>query len=429
MAILVDAAIWRWRGRRWAHLVSDSGYSELHDFARRLGLRREWFQGDHYDIPEAVRERALLLGAREVPATELVQRLRAAGLRRSRDGRARQPQPTASGAMRSDSPRVLGWDRKETVMPLDPQVALVLEAQEASGIPPYEEMSPEDARATYRTVVNLRRGPGYVPEPVAAVADRIVETETGPVTVRLYRPEGKGPLPVVVYFHGGGWVIGDIDTHDPQARMIANTVRAVVVNVHYRLAPEHRFPIPLRDCYAVTRWVVEHAAEIGGDPARVAVAGDSAGGNLATAVSLLVRNRNDPPLAAQLLVYPAVDATLSYPSVQSNGEGYSLTAKTMDWFVSHYLPDPAQRRDPLASPIFAEELSGLPPAIVATAEFDPLRDEGEAYAERLRGAGVAVTSKRYDGLIHGYFAMGGIVDAARAAVDESMRHLQAALHP
>jgi acetyl esterase len=237
-------------------------------------------------------------------------------------------------------------------------------------------------------------------------------------------PQGEKPLPVVVYFHGGGWVIGSIETHDAPCRELANRSGAIVVSVEYRMAPEHPFPAAPEDCYAATAWVADHAAEFGGDPARLAVAGDSAGGNLAAVVALMTRERNGPPLRFQLLIYPAVDARMGYASIDENSTGYFLTKADMHWFYGHYGADPSDWR---ASPLLAPDHSGLPPALVLTAEYDPLRDEGEAYARKLQEAGVPVTLRRYDGQIHGFTIMTAAVDRACEAVNQAAADLRQAL--
>lgn len=314
-------------------------------------------------------------------------------------------------------------------MVLDPQVREVFERAAALGLTPYEEQEPHEARASYRQVVQARRGPQAVPEPVAATEDRAIPGPAGPLPVRVFTPPGRGPHPVVVFLHGGGWVIGDPDTHDDQGRALCARGGAVVVSVDYRLAPEDPFPAALDDAGAATAWVAAHAGELGADPARLAVAGDSAGANLAAAVCLAARDAGGPPIAAQVLVYPVVDATLDQPSVTELAEGYGLTRTTMRWFVDQYLPQPATRHDPLASPLAAGDLSGLPPAIVVTAGFDLLRDQGDAYARRLREAGVDVVLRRHPTLVHGFLGMGPQVDAAAAAVDQlcaDVRHLLAA---
>jgi acetyl esterase len=265
-------------------------------------------------------------------------------------------------------------------------------------------------------------GPG---EDVAEVRDLTVSTPDGPIPARAYIPYGETPLPVVVFFHGGGWVIGSIETHDAPCRELANRSGAIVVSVEYRLAPEHPFPAAPEDCYAATSWVAEHASEFGGDPSRLAVAGDSAGGNLSAVVALMAVERGGPPLRFQLLIYPATDFRMGYASIDENGNGgYFVTKADMHWFFGHYGADPTDWR---ASPLLAPDHSGLPPALVLTAEYDPLRDEGEAYARKLEEAGVPVTLRRYDGQIHGFLGMTAAVDRAREAVDQAAADLRQAL--
>jgi len=308
-------------------------------------------------------------------------------------------------------------------VPLDPQARALLDQIRAAGGPPMSQMTPEEARAGFVLLAAVI-GP---PEAAVPTEDRSVEGPAGDIPVRIYRPRSDHPLPVVVYFHGGGFVIGDIDTHDTVCHRLAGGVPAVVASVDYRLAPEHRFPAAVHDCDAATGWVSAHAAELGGDPARLAVAGDSAGGNLAAVVARHARDAGGPPVAFQLLVYPATDMTRSFPSHRENGTGYLLDSDALDWFADNYLAD-ADPGQPDASPLLAGDLSGLPPALVVTAEFDPLRDEGEAYAERLRLAGVAVTTSRYDGMIHGFYGLDSIMDAAKRATGETVEALRGALN-
>lgn len=260
---------------------------------------------------------------------------------------------------------------------------------------------------------------------VAKVEDRTIPGPAGELAVRIYSPEGDGPHPVTMWFHGGGWVIGSIEQHDGLCRDLAKRSGSIVVSVDYRLAPEAPFPGPLDDCVAATRWVSEHASEIGADATRLAVAGDSAGGNLAAALALRARDEGAPRITFQLLVYPATDAEMSYPSYRENAEGFMLTAEAMAWFWNHYIGE-GDKRDPYASPMYAADLAGLPPALVITAEYDPLRDEGEAYAALLRQAGVAATSSRYDGQLHGFMSMSGIIDTAHKAIDEAAAALREA---
>jgi acetyl esterase len=294
-------------------------------------------------------------------------------------------------------------------VPLDPQVAALLEQMAALGARPFNEMTPEEARA--QMLANRGQQPVV---PVEQVVDRTVLGLAGEIPVRIYTPAGSGPLPVVVYFHGGGWVIGNIESHDATCRALANESGCIVVSVDYRLAPEHKFPAAAEDSYAATVW----AAEFGGDASRLAVAGDSAGGNLAAVVALMARDRGGPRIAFQLLVYPVTDFSFDRPSYSENAEGYLLSRDAMRWFWNHYLAEEAEGLHPHASPLRAESLAGLPPALVLTAEFDPLRDEGEEYAAKLREAGVPADLVRYDGLIHGFFSFFQVIDRG----GEAMRH-------
>jgi acetyl esterase len=307
-------------------------------------------------------------------------------------------------------------------VPLDPQVRFFLDQLKELGAPPVSEQTPEEARAGFATLAAVA-GP---PEDEAPTEDRNVPGPVGDIPVRVYRPESDQALPLVVYFHGGGFVIGDIATHDTVCQRLATGVPAVVVSVDYRLGPEHPFPAAVEDCDAATEWASAHGAELGGDPARLAVAGDSAGGNLAAVVTRHARDGGGPPIAFQLLVYPCTDLTRSLPSHIENGTGLLLDTDTMTWFTENYLGD-ADPRQPDASPLLADDLSGLPPALVVTAEFDPLRDEGEAYAERLRQAGVSATASRYDGMIHAFYGMDSIFDAAKRATAETVTALRDAL--
>ncbi|MDQ6650029.1 MAG: alpha/beta hydrolase [Actinomycetota bacterium] len=304
-------------------------------------------------------------------------------------------------------------------MPVDPLVRQLLDTLAASGAPPMWAQPVDEARADYRAVVEARRGRSGPPPAVGRVVDMEAAGPAGEVPLRVYSPTGGpgGGRPAIVFFHGGGWVVGDLDTHDAVCRTLCAEVAAVVVSVGYRLAPEHRFPAAVDDGVAALAWVAANAARLGVRPDRLAVAGDSAGANLATVVARLAMEAGGPPVAAQALVYPVTDATLSFPSIQENGTGYYLEAATMRWFLEHYAPDESTWADPRLSPLVAD-LAGLPPAVVATAQYDPLRDEGDAYAERLRAAGVRVVHRRYDGQIHGFFGMGPLVPSARAAVAE-----------
>jgi acetyl esterase len=300
-------------------------------------------------------------------------------------------------------------------MPVDPHIAAVLTMMSEAGMPPMHEGSPDAGRALYQQLTHGARTPEQV-VPVGGTEDRTVPGAEGDLRARVYRPEGDGPFPTVVFFHGGGWVIGDLDTHDNMARHICRGSRAVVIAVDYRLAPEHAFPAAAHDAVAAARWVAEHLDELGGD-ARLGLAGDSAGGNLAAVVAQSLR-ADGIPLTAQFLIYPAVDAEGEYASRTENAYGYFLEQPTMDWFYGHYAGAWEDAKDPRLSPLHSS-LAGLPPAVIVTAEFDPLRDEGEAYGDALQAAGVPVHVQRYDGMIHGFFDMGAVSPAAQAAIDES----------
>ena len=307
-------------------------------------------------------------------------------------------------------------------MPLHPEAQQLLAALEEAGLPPFEHMTVPQAREAVKGFADLQGEPEEI-----ATEDRTIPGPAGEIPVRVYTPAGEGPKPVIVYFHGGGWVVGDLDTVDKPVRSIANRTGAVVVSVDYRLAPEQVYPAAFDDSYAATVWVAEHAAELDGDPARVAVAGDSAGGTLAAAVALAARDRHGPRLFAQLLIYPVTNFDFTTASYEENGEGYLLTRGTMQWFWAHYLGAQDLGKDPYACPARADDLVGLPPAFVATAEFDPLRDEGEAYAAKLGAAGVAVTAKRYDGMLHGFTWTLGATPSGAAMIDDLAAALRSAL--
>jgi acetyl esterase len=261
---------------------------------------------------------------------------------------------------------------------------------------------------------------------VASVVNRTIPGPASDIPIRVYTPKGgAAPRPVLVFFHGGGWVIGDLETHDAPCRQLASAVPALVVAVDYRLAPEHRFPAALDDAWAATAWVSEHGASIGVDPSRIAVGGDSAGGTLTAGVTFRARERG-LPLAFQLLVYPVTDHRFDTASYEACASGYGLTRAAMQWYWDLYLGPEGDGSAPEASPLRADDLAGLPPALVQTCEFDPLRDEGEAYGARLAAAGVPATVSRYDGLIHGVFRMPGTVPAAWAMLEEAAAALRAA---
>lgn len=305
-------------------------------------------------------------------------------------------------------------------MPLDPQAQAVIEQVNALGLPPVWEVSPVQAR------LNAASRPRPAGPAVGAVVDRGIPGPDGEVAVRIYAPAGAGPFPILVWFHGGGWVVGDLESADPTARHLCQGAGCVVVSVDYRLAPETKFPGPAEDCYAATVWAAENAAAINGDASRIAVGGDSAGGNLAAAVSLMAADRRGPAIAHQLLVYPVTERNYQTASYIDNAEGYMLAREAMRWYWDAYLASDADAANPYAAPMRAQSLAGQPPALVITAEFDPLRDEGEAYGRRLREAGVDAAITRYDGMIHGFFGMVGVMDQSRQAVDQASGALRAA---
>jgi len=306
-------------------------------------------------------------------------------------------------------------------MPLDPQADAFLIRLRQSRVPGFEKLPVPLARVAFAAMTPMA-GPV---EAVATVENRSI---AGNLPIRVYTPkEGRVPRPALVYFHGGGWVVGSLDTVDNPCRQLANASGCTVISVGYRLAPEHRFPIGLEDCYLATRHVVEHAAEFGIDPAKLAIGGDSAGGNLAAAVTLLARDRGGPAIAFQLLVYPGTDAALDTPSHREFAKGFALTRAEIQWFLHHYLARPEERELPLVSPLKASSHRGLPRACVITAEFDPLRDEGEAYISKLRAASIPTEHRRFEGMIHGFFQLAGVMDQGKAAIQYAAASLKAAL--
>lgn len=315
-------------------------------------------------------------------------------------------------------------------MPLDPHLAGMLQMMASAGAKPIHESTPAEARAGFLMLTAGSRTPEQI-VPVASVQDTTVDGAAGPLKARIYRPEGDGPFPTVAFFHGGGYVIGDLDTHDNTCRDICRGAQAVVVSVDYRLAPEHPFPAAFDDALAATRWVSSHAAELGADPTRLAVGGDSAGGNLAAAVALAARDQADGrgplPIAFQLLIYPATDMRRGHGSHRSNGEGYVLTRETMDYFIGHYLPAGTPATDWRASPLLAASHIGLPPALVLTAGYDPLVDEGLDYARALTAGGSRASYVCFGRQIHGFITMGRVLDEANSAVALCAAELRRAL--
>jgi acetyl esterase len=294
-------------------------------------------------------------------------------------------------------------------MPLDPQVAALLERLRADGAKPFEELTVAKARVAARFFAELQ-GP---PEDVAAVEHHFIPGPTADLPIRVYTPEGDGPFPGLVYFHGSGWVVLNIEVCDTTMRSLANSTGCVVIAVNYQKAPEHPFPVPFDDGWAALLWAAENAETFDIDAARIGVVGDSAGGNLAAAIALHARDAGGPHIAFQGLIYPVTDYGWDTDSYRANAEGYLLQRASMEWFWRHYIPDPVLAADPRVSPLRAADHANLPPAFVATAEFDPLRDDGRLYAEKLVAAGVPTTYVDYAGMIHGFYWMQGVTDVAK----------------
>ena len=306
-------------------------------------------------------------------------------------------------------------------MALDPQAKALLDS-----MPPMPDFSTLDL-ALIRAGMSAGVLSTEEPEAVAVVENRTIPGTAGEIPVRVYTPQGRAPFPGLVYFHGGGFVLCNLDTHDPVCRSLANAAGCVVVSVDYRLAPEHPYPAGPEDCYAATQWVAKNGSELGIDVSRIAIGGDSAGGNLTAVTALMARDRGGPVLRFQLMIYPVTDCAFGTPSYRENGEGYFLTQGMMRWFWEKYLADPKQGSEGYASPLRAKNLANLPPGLCITAGYDPLRDEGEAYAARLREAGIDVRTSRYPGMFHGFFGMTAQLEKAREALAEASAALRAAL--
>jgi acetyl esterase len=308
--------------------------------------------------------------------------------------------------------------------PLDPQVAAVLEKIRLAGNPEYWQMTPAQARDWHNRKAGIL---DIAAEPVHAVEDRIVRAIEADVPVRIYTPRPSlSPLPVLVWLHGGGHVVGSLQSYDALCRKLALSADCIVVSVDYRLAPEHKFPAGVIDSFAALKWASRHAAEIGGDATRIAIGGDSAGGNLAAVCAILARDAGEPALVFQLLVYPRTAADEDSPSHHALAEGYMLTRKVILWFHDHYRASDSDRHDFRYAPLIASDLSRLPPALIVVGEYDPLRDDGIAYANRLRDAGNDVEVADYAGMVHPFFSMGGAVDAGRRAMVEATGALRRA---
>ncbi len=310
-------------------------------------------------------------------------------------------------------------------MPIHPQCQAILDAAaNADGPTIFDTRDPAEARRLYSASTEI-----LVPSApkLRSVADQVLPGVDKDVPVRIYTPDVEvepTELPVLVFLHGGGWVFGDLDTHDGMCRMLAQGAGCLIVSVDYRLAPEHKFPAALDDSLAVLDWTAANAASIGGDPARIAIGGDSAGGNIAAAVCQVARDKGGPSIAFQLLIYPALDFTADMVSPRSNAAGYGLSDIAIEWMRDCYLTNPFDSADPRASPAMARDLAGLPPAFIQTAEFDPLHDEGKAYADALRAAGNTAIHINYPGMIHGFMRMGALIDDAALGINDAVKALQ-----
>ncbi|MGG1678092.1 alpha/beta hydrolase [Neobacillus sp. NRS-1170] len=308
-------------------------------------------------------------------------------------------------------------------MSLDPQTKLVLDQLAAAGAPPMETLTPEQARQAFLL-------PQAELEEVGKIEDRTIPGPVTDIPVRVYYPkESQTNYPALVFYHGGGWVIGNIETHDNVCRALTNLANCVTISVDYRLAPEHKFPAAVEDSYAAVQYVFENAEAFQVDRSRIAVGGDSAGGNLAAVVANLAKDNNQPAICFQLLIYPSTNVG-GEPTVsmRENAEGYFLTKGTMEWFRACYLNSEEDKHNPLLSPILYEDFKDLPPALVITAEFDPLRDEGEEYAKKLGEAGVEVECVRYDGTIHGFVSMAAVIEQGKRALEKSGSTLKKAFN-
>ena len=322
-------------------------------------------------------------------------------------------------------------------MKLDSDMQAIIDQYAKFDAPPLEKLTPENARnnPTLKNAVEEMAANSAVtrtmnvampslPEQVEAIRHILIPGAKGDILARVYYPSTDKNLPVIVYFHGGGWVIANLDVYEPSCRALCNAAEAIVVSVAYRQAPEHKCPAAVEDAYAAIKWVLENATQIGGDRSRVAIAGESAGGNLATVACQIIKENEGTQPVAQLLIYPVTDARGGYPSYEQNVNSAPLKTAMMPWFFKHYLKTDDQRLETYVSPILSDDLGGLPPAIVITAEFDPLRDEGEAYARKLAEAGVAVKAQRFDGVAHEFFGLAGAVGKAKEALDFAVEGLQ-----
>ncbi len=306
---------------------------------------------------------------------------------------------------------------------LHPTITAILQKMAENPAPPISSLTPLQARGGINPVLEKLAQPS---EDIKNVKGLEIPGPDGEIPIQVYTPEGRAPFPALVFFHGGGWVIGNLNTHDSICRALANGAKCVIISVDYRLAPEHKFPAAVEDAYAAVQWVVDNSDRLQIDPNRIAVGGDSAGGNLATVVSLIARDEGGPPLIFQLLVYPCTDlSSFDTDSYSEHAENYILKKSSMEWFREHYLTTEQDRQNPHASPLLASNLGGLPPALIITAEFDVLADEGKAYAERLKQAGVSVKYSCYGGMIHVFWGMIGM-KYSENGIDEAINALRSA---
>jgi len=309
-------------------------------------------------------------------------------------------------------------------MPLTSECEAVLSILRERGVQPLDAMPAAEGRTYFNEVFRTQ---AEDQEDCARVEDIKIPVDGGDIPARIYAPRTDGPLPVMVHFHGGGWVYLNLDTHDGYCRVIANRTNCAVVAVEYRKAPEYPFPTPADDCYEALCWVSDNASSLGLDNSRIGVIGDSAGGNLAAATALTARDRGGPELTLQVLTYPAVDATMSAPSIEENAAAPLLGRQQMAWFWGHYVPKGTDVRDPRLSPLHASSHSNLPSAFISTAEFDPLRDEGEEYANKLKTSGVKVDYKRYDGVFHGFMLMAKVIPEGSNLVEAQCEFIRKGL--
>jgi acetyl esterase len=309
---------------------------------------------------------------------------------------------------------------------LDPQVEEMLEMMEAENVPAIQALSTSGARALLRDLFIRDNKAEILPDDVS-MEDMTIPGPESEIPIRIYRPDGEGPHPALLYIHGGGWVIGGLDEYDDVCAKLASHAGCVVVSVDYRLAPEHPFPAAVEDSYAAALWLGQHTDLLNADPDRLVIGGDSAGGNLTAATTLMIRDHGGPAFAHQLLIYPAVNSPelTQYESYEENGEGYFLEYESMQWFYERYIQDPTETRNEYAFPILARDLSDLPPATVITGGFDPLRDEGIEYAERLEDAGVPVDHQHYEGMIHGFVNLSEEVDVGQEAIEHLADQVEA----